>query len=97
MPSSTRSRSQRGTNGPVETQEDLNRNESNQTPLPLNPSLESPLPSEDVEVAVVPTEREGFKSGRVFMSEQDVKLARKMSKAISESLGLNSRSRSYRV
>jgi hypothetical protein len=89
MSSSTRSKSQRGTSGLEEMPLD-----QKQLLLPSSPSLP---PSEAAEVAEDSAERKQFKSGKIFLSPQDIKLARKMSGHISETLGLNSRSRSYRV
>jgi hypothetical protein len=45
----------------------------------------------------VKKDRVAFRSGQIFLTEQDKKLALKMGRDISTRLGLNSRSRSIRV
>jgi hypothetical protein len=62
-----------------------------------------PPASESVLADVAPVadsvkkDRVAFRSGQIFLTEQDKKLALKMSRDISTRLGLNSRARSFRV
>jgi hypothetical protein len=63
----------------------------------------SPAPDSKSEQVVAPPvvasakERVPHRSGKVFLTESDKKFARKMTRDIGDRLGLNSRSRSFRV
>lgn len=94
-------RSHPGTNGQEETQQTT---EEQKTPDSLESNLLPPSEDSEQQPEVAPVAEDSgkeyvprFRSGMVFLSEADRKLYRQMNKSIAQKLGLNPRSRSFRV
>lgn len=91
METSPNPNSQLGTNGPEETQEKL-------PPTLLNkPSRKRPKPVQDSESEQEVAEVADVSANSEVLSPSDMKLAIKMNRHIMSVLGLNKRSRSFKV
>jgi hypothetical protein len=67
--------------------------EKSPSPTPVPDSKSEPVAARPVVASAKPP----YRSGKIFLSEADKKLARRMTKEIGDRLGITSRSRSIRV
>ena len=88
-------KSQPGKSGPGVTpdKEENPSLEKSSSPIPVPDSKSSPVAAPPVVASAKPP----YRSGKIFLTEADKKLARRMTKEIGDRLGITSRSRSFRV